>query len=135
MNPSMRNPLGPTLTKALCHVALVGFWLTLLVATHVPIQVPLTGEVDNVDKIYHFTAYAILAGLLATTWQMSSGILTARHLLWVWIAVVLYGAFDEWTQPLVNRECSIWDWVADAAGAATGLLIFIGLRRMFAGSR
>ncbi len=125
----MHNPLSPTLTKALCQVALIGFWLALFVATHVPIQVPLTTEVDNVDKIYHFTAYAILAILLATTWQASSGILTARHLLWVWIAIVSYAALDEWTQPLVNRECSLGDWVADAAGAATGLLAFAWLRK------
>ena len=72
---------------------------------------------DDLDKVVHFTAFAILATLLATTWQVTAGHLTGRHLAVVWFVLVLYAAFDEWTQTLVGRECSIWDWTADALGA------------------
>jgi VanZ family protein len=101
----------------------------LLTATHLPPSTSLLlPEEHNLDKLYHFTAYAILAGLLATAWQLASGILTARHLRWVWVAVAIFGALDEITQIAVNRDCSFWDWTADAVGAATGLLVFAWLR-------
>lgn len=89
----------------------------------------MPAEELSIDKLFHFTAYAILAGLLATAWQVSCGILTARHLRWVWCAAAIFGALDELTQIAVNRDCSIWDWSADATGAAVGLLAFVWLRK------
>jgi VanZ family protein len=128
----MRNPLSPARTKTLGQIALVGYWLLIFTGTHLPPTMPLLPtEVHNIDKVYHFTAYAILAGLLATVWQLSSGVLTARHLRWTWIAVVIYGALDEITQIPVSRDCDFWDWVADAIGTACGLLAFVWLRRRF----
>ena len=118
---------------AISKILLVGFVLGLVTATHLPPNsVLLPAEVYNIDKLFHFTAYGILAGLMATAWQLSSGILTARHLRWVWCAVVVFGALDELTQIAVNRDCSIWDWSADATGAACGLLTFVWLRRRIA---
>jgi VanZ family protein len=129
----MRNPFSPAKTKTLSQIALGGYWLLIFTGTHLPPTVPLLpNEVNNIDKVCHFTAYAILAGLLATTWQLSSGVLTARHLRWTWIAVVIYGALDEITQIPVSRDCDFWDWTADAIGAAFGLLAFVWLRRRFA---
>jgi len=114
-------------------MALGGFVLLLLVGTHLPPgSVLLPPEKHGFDKVLHFTAYAILAGLLATTWQLSSGILTARHLRWVWCAVVIFAALDEITQIPVHRDCSIWDWSADALGAVVGLLAFVWLRSRIA---
>jgi VanZ family protein len=115
------------------QVALAGCVLFLLTATHLPPTSPLLpNEVHNLDKVFHFTAYAILAGLLATVWQLKSGILTARHLRWAWVAVAIFGALDEITQIAVHRDCSLWDWTADVTGAATGLLAFVWLRKRFA---
>src|SRR6185312_17018793 len=91
----------------------------------------LPTEEHNFDKLYHFAAYSILAGLLVTAWQLSSGILTARHLRWAWCAVAIFAALDELTQIAVDRDCSIWDWSADVVGAACGLLAFVWLRRRF----
>jgi VanZ family protein len=120
-------------SAAISKFMLACFVLALLVATHLP---PSSGLLPvgthNIDKLFHFTAYAILAGLLARTWQLSSGILTARHLRWAWGAVAIFGAGDELTQIIANRGCSIWDWSADAVGAACGLLAFVWLRRRFA---
>jgi VanZ family protein len=115
---------------AISKILLAAFVVLLLIATHLPPNAMLLlPEEHNIDKIYHFTAYAILAGLLATTWQLSSGILTARHLRWAWCAVAIFGALDEITQIAFNRDCTIGDWSADAVGAVCGLLAFVWLRR------
>jgi VanZ family protein len=128
MAPRQNRLSSATISKIL----LAGFVLLLLTATHLPpSSMLLLPEEHNIDKLYHFTAYAILAGLLATAWQLSTGILTARHLRWVWCAVAIFGALDEITQIAVNRDCSIWDWTADAVGAACGLLAFVWLRHRF----
>jgi VanZ family protein len=114
-------------------MTLGGFVLILLIATHLPPGSPLLpAEKHGFDKVLHFAAYAILAGLIATAWQLSSGVLTARHLRWVWCAVAIFGALDEITQIPVHRDCSIWVWSADALGAAAGLLAFVWLRRRIA---
>jgi VanZ family protein len=119
-------------SAAISKILLAVFVLLLLTATHLPpSSMLLLPEEHNIDKLYHFTAYAILAGLLATAWQFSTGILTARHLRWVWGAVAIFAALDEITQIAVNRDCSIWDWTADAIGAVCGLLAFVWLRRRF----
>jgi VanZ family protein len=123
-------------SATISKILLGGFMLVLLTATHLPPSSRLLpSEVHNLDKVFHFTAYSILAGLLATAWQLSSGILTYRHLRWVWCAVAIFGALDELTQIAFDRDCSIWDWSADVAGAACGLLAFVWLRRKFAARR
>ena len=115
---------------AISKISLAGFVLLLLTATHLPPDSSLLPpEEHDIDKVYHFTAYASLAGLLATAWQLSSGILTARHLRWTWCAVAIFGALDEVTQIAVSRDCSIWDWSADVTGAAVGIFVFVWLRR------
>lgn len=132
INSAMRNPFNPAKTKTLFQIALGGYWLLIFTGTHLPPTTSFLPYAEhNVDKVYHFTAYAILAGLLATVWQLSSGVLTARHLRWTWIAVVIYGALDEITQIPVSRDCDFWDWTADAIGAAAGLFAFVWLRRRF----
>ena len=43
-------------------------------------------------------------------------------------AVALYGVIDEVTQPMVGRTMDGVDWLADIAGAATGLALFFVVR-------
>jgi VanZ family protein len=102
---------------------------TLSTLAHVP---PTTSFLppQGSDKIAHFAAFATLALLLATAWQLAGGVLTSRHLGLVWLAVVLYAALDEVTQIPVGRDCNFEDWAADALGAAAGLLLFVWLRRL-----
>lgn len=113
----------------ICQLALAGYVVALLTGTHLPPTTPFLPS-EHFDKLYHFTAYLILAGLLATTWQFAGGDLTPRQLRWAWIAVAVFAALDEITQIPVHRDCSFWDWTADAVGAAIGLLLFVWLRRM-----
>ncbi len=109
------------------QIALAAYWMALFVGTHIPINVPLLPS-DGGDKLLHFAAFALLATLLATTWQLAAGHLTARHLVVVWIVVVLYAAFDEWSQTPVGRDASFWDWTADALGALFALVLFAWVR-------
>ncbi len=73
------------------------------------------------DKVAHFTAYAILAALtLRAT-------LTPRR--WATCAAVLVGiaclgAVDEWHQSFIpGRSMSAADWVADVSGGLLGIAL------------
>ena len=115
-------------TAKLWQLALAGYWLALFAATHVPptvVRVPG----GRVDDVIHLVTYAVLAGLLATTWQQSAGRLTVRHLRWAWTALAAYAACDELTQIPVGRTASWDDWLADSLGALVGLALFAGWAR------
>ncbi len=77
------------------------------------------------DKLLHFGAYALLAALwlaaLRATWPAAG----RRGQAWLAaLAATAYGATDEWHQSfVVGRVADPWDWVADAAGAATVALL------------
>ena len=119
--------------RTLVQVVLAGYLMILLISTHLPPSSPLLPNLpNNTDKLCHFTAYATLAVLLASTWQLSAGERKARHLFLIWVVVAVFGALDEITQPPFHRDCDFWDWTADAIGAATGLLIFVWLREKIA---
>ena len=107
--------------------ALAAYWLVLFVATHVPNRLPQLPGAGS-DKLAHLSAFALLAVILAVTWQLAAGHLTARHLFVAWIVIALYAALDEWTQSFVGRSTSFWDWVADASGALAALVLFAWLR-------
>lgn len=109
------------------QLALTGYWLALFASTHVPSNLPLLPG-EGIDKLVHFAAFALLAAILATTWQLAAGHLTARHLLVLWIVIVLYAALDEWTQSFVGRSTSFADWTADALGALLAIALFAWCR-------
>ena len=130
--PKRRNHIA---YAAISQIVLAGYLLELLLGTHLPPGTPVLSTFEGFDKVCHFSAYAILAGLLATTWQFAAGELTSRHLGWTWIGVAVFGALDEITQIPVGRDCSFWDWTADASGAAVGLLVFVWVRYLIAGPK
>lgn len=101
--------------------ALVAYWLLLLGATHWPIPRPIKSAQMG-DKIVHFVAYAVLACLLIVElwWRKRS---SWRAYLAVFVGLAIFGGLDELTQPLVNRSADWFDWFADVAGIAVGLLV------------
>jgi VanZ family protein len=128
----MRNKVFGRLARPrLWQAVLACYWLTLVVSTHVPPRLPGL-PVQGADKLAHLAAYAMLAGLLAVNLQLAGGHVTRRHFRWLWIAVVLFGAVDELTQPVFGRSASWTDWLADGAGAALGLALFALARRWVA---
>ncbi|MCC7052281.1 MAG: VanZ family protein [Gemmatimonadaceae bacterium] len=80
----------------------------------------------NSDKVVHFTAYAILGAAVA--WAAMTGSVR-RALLWV-VVVSALGALDEWHQQFIpSRRMDARDWMADTAGAVTGLSLVSALMR------
>lgn len=71
------------------------------------------------DKLLHFGAYALLAGLWFATLRATWPAAGARGHAWLAAAMsAAYGATDEWHQSFVEgRVADGWDWVADALGA------------------
>lgn len=90
--------------------------------THLPPQKDPTPSALP-DTLKHFAGFLALG--LATAW-MRQDRTSGRARAWVgWYAFLVgYAAFDEWTQPLAGRSCELRDWLADAAGAACGLVLF-----------
>src|SRR5207244_1837021 len=109
----MLNRFNTSTVRTLVRIVLAGYLIVLLIGTHLPPSSRLLpSEVNNVDKLCHFSAYAIFAVLLATARQLAAGALSFRQLFWTWVAVAVFGALDELTQIPVGRDCDFWDWTA-----------------------
>lgn len=101
-----------------------GYWLLIFTLTHVPINVP--GAANSLDKLQHLGAFFGLAVLLAAAYDAWRG-LNVAGCGWILLATSLYGAIDELTQALVpHRYPSVFDWLADVAGAALGVAVAFG---------
>ena len=99
------------------------YWAVAFGMTHTP-----GGDIDLVpsfltDTAMHALGYCILGGLSIWVLAASRPRLMGTTILAAYAGLLAYGAIDEWTQPLVNRSCELSDWIADAAGAALGVLL------------
>jgi VanZ family protein len=80
----------------------------------------------------HFMAYALLATLLVRALASArwSGLGPAAYSR-AWLFSALYGASDEWHQSFVpSRMATLGDWLADASGAAAGLVAVWAAHRL-----
>ena len=78
------------------------------------------------DKVIHFSAYAALG--VAMGWAARSR--AVRRTLACIVVVSLLGAADEWHQKFIpSRSMDVHDWMADTAGAVTGLFLVTVLAR------
>jgi VanZ family protein len=82
---------------------------------------PLPGLRDAAgDKSLHALAYAGLAFLCSRA-IAEEGLGWRMTLLLACVVATVYGASDEWHQSYVpGRGADLYDWFADAAGAAAG---------------
>jgi VanZ family protein len=81
---------------------------------------------NHSDKVVHFAAYALLGASVA--WAARTR--TLRAVAACALAVSVLGAIDEWHQQFIpNRRMDLRDWVADTAGAVTGLFLVTALAR------
>ena len=72
---------------------------------------------DGSDKVIHFIIYLFLGIFFQRA-------LKKFNFLFPIILGIFYGASDEFHQSFVpGRFPSVWDWVADAMGIITGVLI------------
>ena len=107
----------------------VFMWVCAFTATHLPRgAVPQSGLSD---KWLHTIGYFVLVAILVAT-LVVHGLPRRRRVLAVLVAVPLYAAFDEISQPLFGRSTSIHDWIMDLCGALlalTAVETFLALRR------
>ena len=79
------------------------------------------------DKTLHTVGYFMYAAVIYTaagiTWPRLRGLA-----LIVVLALALWAAADEITQPYFGRTCDILDWRADMIGAVTAVVILSSLR-------
>jgi len=91
-------------------------------------SVPVPYVFDSQDKLIHAAAYAVMAFLF---WQVWRGRLSLRFLAGLTIIFCsILGMTDEWHQSfVVGRDASVFDWLADTAGAF--LLTIVLYKREF----
>ena len=103
-------------------VVAIAYAVTLVLATHYPKPEQLLGRYGHADKLLHFVAYFLLAMFVAAAvcgagrWSRQAAIIVA-------VALAAFGAVDEITQPLFGRTADVFDWAADCAGIAVGILL------------
>jgi VanZ family protein len=132
--PIARIGLAALLVRVLSIAVILGMFF----GTHLPYVGPQ--GINHMDKVLHFSAYLLLTTCLLTSWELTRlyyrlarfqhklGVLQPSHYFVVWLVVILYGLFDEITQIPFGRTCDGLDWLADVAGAATGLVLFQAVR-------
>ncbi|MBI3837602.1 MAG: VanZ family protein [Planctomycetia bacterium] len=110
-------------------VLLAGYSLALVVGTHIPNppEVIMSGPSD---KSLHLAAYAGLAFLVSLNWFLRQA-LGWRQRIAILGLLAVFGAVDEITQIPVGRECDVFDWTADVAGALVGSALFLGAAAVF----
>jgi VanZ family protein len=90
---------------------------TSLPSDAVPVQT------SNIDKLLHFTIYAVFAFLL--TRQIAEDTTPWRAMLGALIVTAAFAAVDEWHQRFIpGRFPEAYDWVADVAGATVGGVMY-----------
>lgn len=96
-------------------------WVAIiLVGTSWP-RIKLGPDGLALDKIAHFSAYAILAALCLRATREPHRL---ANIVWTVLGVSALGAVDEWHQSFIpGRSMSVADWVADTAGAIVGVLL------------
>ena len=95
-------------------------WAALiLVCTSVPLPASSPGMgVPGLDKVVHFSLYAVLGWLLSR----ANGTRSGTTLAWM-LGIAAFGAVDEWHQHfIIGRSPDVADWLADGAGGIVGFL-------------
>ncbi|HET6764806.1 MAG TPA: VanZ family protein [Longimicrobiaceae bacterium] len=80
-----------------------------------------TPEIPGFDKVEHFATYALLAWLSCRAFAA-----TGMDARWGVVLASFYGLSDELHQAFVpGRSSDVFDWVADTAGGAAALFLYL----------
>jgi VanZ family protein len=117
--------------QTLIRTGLILYWIVLFTATHIPLKKGTLPQ--GTDVPLHFIAYAGLSFLLLWWLSYKWDNLTPQRLIMVFVGVSLFGMLDELLQgiPVLQREPSLDDWVADSLGALLGISLFLVVRKPF----
>jgi len=105
---------------------LVFYWPAIFILTHMPLEhvSKWVLQVHISDKTLHYLAYLLLSFLLWVSIRPLSKVNWRRYdVWWLLLVIVWYGAFDEWLQSYVGRNCDVMDFFANLAGALTSLIL------------
>lgn len=95
--------------------------LGMLSLTHIPPRLIPGAFLFHVsDKVQHATMYALITMFFTFALRRPRRM---GALLFISSALLLVGVADELTQPLVNRDADILDFLADLLGVLAALLI------------
>lgn len=112
--------------RTLIQILAILYLALVLTLTHLPRVGPLP-DIPGKDKTIHFIAYLLAAVLVLWGFLRRPDLTHAACFI---LGLLLLGAVDEITQPLVNRTCDLRDWLADAAGIIPGtILTFVFLAK------
>ena len=117
MSDPSTPPLALVLAGRFCALLLAGI---IGYATLTPLVAPLP-DVPQSDKLLHFLAFAALVLPLAAS--------DPRNWAWALGLAVAYGGVIELIQPHVNRQAEWGDVLANALGAALGVILGRALHR------
>lgn len=117
----MERILNPT-RHGLRTLIWVGCIVAAFMTSHTPPPAKLAHPLIN-DKLLHFLGFTLIG--VVTVWRMGGDPRrrSLRVLVYWYLGLVAYGAFDETTQPFFQRDCEFLDWVADCGGGAFGMLL------------
>jgi VanZ family protein len=102
---------------------------TVILFTHIPKElIPSQLQESTFDKFFHVLAYGSITFLLILSVKNS---FFARMVFLVVSVLLVICIVDEITQPLVGRQASFTDFLADVIGIAIALLFFIIGKRRF----
>ncbi len=78
-------------------------------------------HIPHFDKVFHFSAYGLLATLIC---RLGHG---WRAAAWALLLTSAFGATDEWHQSFVpGRMSETADWIADTLGATVAVVLYRG---------
>lgn len=109
------------------------YWIFLALMTHLP-RPRIPGAIPYQDKWLHLLAFGMLA-FLGLRFRQSWKSPPSARLRWkAAVVLIAYASLDELTQQFVGRQTAWSDWIANAAGIVTVLVITYYLERERAGT-
>ena len=110
--------------QKLTIIPILVYWPAIFILTHIPISRAVLKHLHASDKTLHYLAYLVLVFLLWFAISPNRKVNWRRAAAW-WVLFVMagYGVVDEWLQGYVGRNPNIKDFLADLAGAMTGLIL------------
>jgi VanZ family protein len=126
MSDARRSPIPPPpdalpgLWQRVFDLLAAAYACVLVYATHHPKPAELVGPDAPSDKTLHLIAYTLLGGAVAAA-VASRGGWNWRSAATVFVALALFAAADEITQPLFGRFADIHDWAYDELGLVAGI--------------
>lgn len=142
-NKPKNSPRKPTIrvprAKNIGHIVVLSYMLVTFILTHINLSGTMLDhsnfptQFQIVDKIYHFVAYCtltflVLFFLLEPNTDRKSKVkraVSARTLAMWCTLILLYGVFDELTQPYFGRRLEALDLLANVVGISVGQALFV----------